>query len=234
MAKVSIEVFKRAELSLEVQERDEKGKGAVGRLRRLQGMLPGVLYGHGGAPLPFKAEARTLEGALARGGQDVFFLVEVAGRDGGERAVVRDIQYHKVRGDIVHVDLLRVDPDETLRIQVPLVTKGIPAGVREGGGALQQSITELEIECPVAEMPSRLEIDITHLEIGEGVQVGDLLEQESRITTDPEISIVNVVVPRLVAETTGSEEGEEGEGEEGEGADGGEADGGEADGGDQG
>ena len=237
MAKVSLKVFKRDELVLKVQDRDEQGKGPVGRLRRLSGMLPGVLYGHGGSAMSFKVEARTLEGALARGGQDVFFLVQVEGQEGvEERAVVRDIQYHKVRGNILHVDLLRVNPDETLRLQVPLVTQGVPIGVREGGGAMQQSITELELECQVAEMPSRLEIDISDLNIGDGIQVADLLEQEARIVTDPEVSIVNVVVPRLVVEEEVEAEGEEGEGEEGEGeeGEGGEAEGGEAEGGDQG
>lgn len=200
---VQLEIFKREEIALQVQPRDEKGKGPVGRLRRLTGMLPGIIYGHTQAPCCFKAEVRVLERALGQGGQNAIFLVEVAGRaQAPERAVVREIQYHKVRGDIMHVDLLRIDPDEKLRLNVPIVTKGVPVGVRTGGGALQQTLTLAEMECLASELPSRLEIDITDLEVGQSIHVRDLLGQEGRIITDPGVTIVSVLAPRLVVATT--------------------------------
>jgi large subunit ribosomal protein L25 len=196
---VQLEIFKREEIALQVQSREEKGKGPVGRLRRLTGMLPGVIYGHTQDPFCFKAEVRTLERVLGQGGQNAVFLVDVAGRNQApERAVVREIQYHKVRGDIMHVDLLRVDPEERLRVNVPIVTKGVPAGVRTGGGALQQTLTLVEMECVASELPSRLEIDITDLEVGQSIHVRDLLSQEGRITADPGVTIVSVLSPRLV------------------------------------
>lgn len=195
---VQLEIFKREEIALQVQPRDEKGKGPVGRLRRLTDMLPGVIYGHTQAPFCFKAEVRTLERALGQGGQNAVFLVDVAGSGATERAVVREIQYHKVRGEIMHVDLLRIDPEERLRINVPIVTKGVPAGVRTGGGALQQTLTLAEMECVASELPSRLEIDITDLEVGQSIHVRDLLGQEGRIITDPGVTIVSVLAPRLV------------------------------------
>jgi large subunit ribosomal protein L25 len=204
---VQLEIFKREEFALQVQPRDEKGKGPVGRLRRLTGMLPGVIYGHTQDPFCFKAEARTLERVLGQGGQNAVFLVEVAGRaQGAERAVVREIQYHKVRGDIMHVDLLRVDPEEKLRISVPIVTKGVPAGVRTGGGALQQTLTLVERECVASELPSRLEIDIADLEVGQSIHVRDLLGQEGRIITDAGVTIVSVLAPRLVVATAAETE----------------------------
>ena len=200
---VQLEIFNREEIALQVQPREEKGKGPVGRLRRLTGMLPGVIYGHTQDPYCFKAEVRTLERALGQGGQNAVFLVDVAGRgQAPERAVVREIQYHKVRGDIMHVDLLRIDPEERLRLNVPIVTKGVPAGVRTGGGALQQTLTLVEMECVASELPSRLEIDITDLEVGQSIHVRDLLSQEGRILTDPGVTIVSVLAPRLVVATT--------------------------------
>ncbi len=200
---VQLEIFKREEIALQVQPRDEKGKGPVGRLRRLTGMLPGVIYGHTQDPCCFKAEVRVLERALGQGGQNAIFLVEVVGRaQAPERAVVREIQYHKVRGDIMHVDLLRIDPEEKLRLNVPIVTKGIPVGVRTGGGALQQTLTLAEMECLASELPSRLEIDITDLEVGQSIHVRDLLGQEARIITDPGVTIVSVLAPRIVVATT--------------------------------
>ncbi len=213
---VQLEIFKREEIALQVQPREEKGKGSVGRLRRLTGMLPGVIYGHTQDPFCFKAEARTLERALGQGGQNAVFMVEVGSSAVPERAVVRAIQYHKVRGEIMHVDLLRVDPEEKLRISVPIVTKGVPAGVRTGGGALQQTLTLAEMECLASELPSRLEIDITDLEVGQSIHVRDLLDQEGRIITDPGVTIVSVLAPRVVVATTAETEAAGAEGQGGE------------------
>ena len=113
-------------IELQVSERSEKGKGDVGRLRRDQGMLPGVVYGHNQEPVCFKIPKRTLERALGHGGADAVFLLNMEGSKDLERAVVREIQYHKVMDEIVHVDMLRIDPTATLRVEVPIVTEGIP------------------------------------------------------------------------------------------------------------
>ena len=227
MPAASIKIYNREEVMLDVQSRPERGKGPVGRLRHFDDQLPGVLYGLGVEPLSFKANERVLERALAKGGQNAIFLVKVAGRDQeAERAVVREIQYHKVRGNVMHVDLLRIDPEAKLRVTVPVVTSGIPEGVRTGGGALQQGANQLEMECLATDLPARIEIDVTDLGLGESIHVSDLLEEEARILTDSSITILNVLMPRLITEDeVEGEEGEgegdevkgEGEGEEGEG-----------------
>ena len=219
MPAVSLKVFPRTRYELPVTLRSERGKGPVGRLRREQDLLPGVLYGLEGDPMAFKVEARSLERALGQGGQDAIFMVEFADHK-PQQAVVRDIQYHKVKGDIVHVDLLRVDPAQSLRVTVPLVTQGIPVGVRVGGGALQQAVTQLDMDCQASDLPARIEIDISDLELGDSIHVSDLIEQETRIATDPNVTIANVLMPRLTADEEESDEAEEEEGEaseEGEG-----------------
>ena len=227
MPQVPLKIHARQQVSLKVQPREEKGKGPVGQMRRLQGQLPGVIYGHKQAAESFKTDAHTLEGILGKGGQNAFIVIEHEESDKeSEQALIRDIQYHKVRGDAMHLDLLRIDPSETLRANVPIVTVGVPEGVRTEGGSLQQTLTSLEMECVVSEMPSSIEIDITSLVIGDSLHVSDLMEQEPRITSDPVRTIINVLMPRLVAEEDadvegdgieGAAEGEEGaaEGEEG-------------------
>jgi len=226
---VKMEIFQREELALTIQERHEKGDGPVGRLRRLENMLPGVVYGHGQEALSFKVQAKLLERALSQGGQNAIFLLQLdANGQADERAVVREIQYHKVTGDILHVDLLRIDPEEQLRVQVPIVTIGEPEGVRTGGGALQQTLSRLEMLCLATELPARVEVEISELEIGDSVHVRELVEQDSRITTDPEVTIVSVLAPRLTVdeEIALAAEEEEVEGEElveGEAAEGDEA-----------
>lgn len=214
---VKIQVFPREEIALTIQERPEKGKGPVGRLRRLEEMLPGVVYGHRQEPVSFKVPANVLERALSQGGQNAIFLLQRSGNGQAiERAVVREIQYHKVTGDILHVDLLRIDPEEQLRVQVPIVTRGEPEGVRTGGGALQQTLGRLEMQCLASELPSRVEVEISELRIGDSVHVRELIEQEPRIVTDPDVTIVSVLAPRLTVdeEIALATEEEEVEGEE--------------------
>ena len=214
MVSVSMQVFQREEIGLEVEDRQEQGTSTVGKLRREQGMLPGVLYGHKQDPYHLKAEALTLERAMSTGGSNAIFLVQHNGAS--ERAIVREIQYHRVRGEILHFDLLRIDPEEVLRVSVPVTTIGLADGVRSGG-ALQQTQQSVEMECPVGEMPSRIEVDVTPLEVGDSVRVSDLLEHEDRIVSEPQQTILTVLAPRVIEEDVVEEE-EAIEGEEGEAA----------------
>ena len=219
---VKMQIFQREEIALALQERQEKGGGPVGRLRCLEKMLPGIVYGCHQEPMSFKVEARSLERALSQGGQNAIFLLPAANGQDVERTVVREIQYHKVSGDILHVDLLRIDSKAELRVQVPIVTRGEPEGVRTSGGALQQTLSRLEMQCLASELPSRVEIEISDLEIGDSVHVEELIEQDSRISTDPEVTIVSVLAPRLtvdeeIALAAEEEEVEEVEGEDAEG-----------------
>lgn len=217
MPQVSLKLHARAQVSLKVASRPEHGKGPVGVLRRLEGQLPGVVYGHKQDPYSFKTSAHSFEQILKKGGQNATIVIEHEESDKeSELALVREIQYHKVIGNAMHLDLLRIDPTETLRANVPLITVGVPEGVRNGGGALQQTLTSIEVECMVSEMPAAIEIDISALEIGDSLHVSDLMEQESRITTDPVRTIVNVLAPRLANLPEEGEEGEEGEETEGE------------------
>lgn len=215
---VAVKIYQRETKELSLEPRPERGKGPVGRVRREQEMLPGVVYGHKQDPHPFKIEARTLERALAAGGRNAIFVLSETGEAKSERAVVREIQYHKVRGDIMHIDFLRIDADEEYTASVPLVTVGVPEGVRVGGGALQHSLNSVDMHCVASQMPSQVEIDISSLEIGDSIHVSDLLESEERIVTDAEVTIVSVLAPRLTVEEEEEAEaaaaGEVAEGEE--------------------
>lgn len=215
MPAVPLKLHERSQVSLKIAPRQEQGKGPVGQLRRIQEQVPGVLYGHKQEPYAFKTDAHAFEQILTKGGQNSTINVEHEDGKGSEGALIREIQYHKVRGHAMHLDLLRIDPSETLKAEVPLVTVGVPDGVRNGGGALQQTLTSIEVECVVSEMPAAIEIDIASLIIGDSLHVSDLLEQEPRITTDPVRTIVNILAPRLASESEDVGEGE-GEGEGGE------------------
>jgi large subunit ribosomal protein L25 len=197
---VAVKIYQRETKELTLESRPERGKGPVGRLRREQAMLPGIVYGHKLEPQSFKIAAHTLERALASGGRNAIFVLREEGKDSAERAVVREIQYHKVRGDIMHIDFLRINADEEYTASVPLVTAGTPVGVSIGGGALQHSLNAVDMHCVASQMPSRIEIDITDLQIGDSIHVSDLLESEARIATEGDVTIVSVLAPRLTIE----------------------------------
>jgi len=220
MPSVPLKLHDREHVPLKIATRPEKGKGPVGQLKRIHGKIPGVLYGHNQNPFHFKTDAHQFEQILSKGGQNSTINVEYEDGQEPEGALIREIQYHKVRGVALHIDLLRIDPSETLKAEVPLVAVGVPEGVRNGGGALQQTLTSIEVEAVVSEMPSAVEIDISSLVIGDSVHVSDLLEQEARISTDPARTIINILAPRLAEveeeEAEGEEEVEGEETEEGE------------------
>lgn len=233
---VALQISQRHTIELTIEPRQERGKGPVGRLRREQAMLPGILYGHRQEPLAFKIVAHDLERALSGGGQNSIFMLQEKDDEKVERALVREIQYHKVRGDVMHIDFLRIDPDEQLTVAVPMQTTGTPVGVRVGGGAVQHSLTSITMSCIASELPSQVSIDISDLEIGDSIHVSDLLEVEPRIVTDAGVTIVSVLSPRLTIEeeeaAAAAEEAEEGEAVEGDGEVEGEEGPGDAEGGD--
>ncbi|MDA0336527.1 MAG: 50S ribosomal protein L25 [bacterium] len=197
---VAVKIYQRETKELTLTSRPERGKGPVGRLRREQEMLPGVVYGHKQEPQPFKIAARSLERALVAGGRNAIFVLNEDGTGKSERAVVREIQYHKVSGAVMHIDFLRINADEEYTTSVPLLTTGIPIGVSIGGGALQHSLNAVDMHCVASQMPSRIEIDITTLQIGDSIHVSDLLASESRIVTEGDITIVSVLSPRLTVD----------------------------------
>ncbi|MCS5688124.1 MAG: 50S ribosomal protein L25 [Acidimicrobiales bacterium] len=210
MPQVPLKIHAREQVSLKVAPREEQGKGPVGQMRRLHGQLPGVIYGHKQDAECFKTDAHSLERILSKGGQNAIILIEhEESSKESEQALIREIQYHKVSGDAMHLDLLRIDPTETLRANVPIITVGVPEGVRTEAGSLQQTLTALEMECVVSEMPSAVEIDITSLQIGDSLHVSDLIEQEPRITSEGVRTIANVLVPRLIADDEAGDEEEE-------------------------
>ncbi len=210
MPQVPLKIHARELVSLKVAPREEQGKGPVGQMRRLHGQLPGVIYGHKQDAECFKTDAHSLERILSKGGQNAIILIEhEESSKESEQALIREIQYHKVSGDAMHLDLLRIDPTETLRANVPIITVGVPEGVRTEAGSLQQTLTALEMECVVSEMPSAVEIDITSLQIGDSLHVSDLIEQEPRITSEGVRTIANVLVPRLIADDEAGNEEEE-------------------------
>ncbi|MDQ2669828.1 MAG: 50S ribosomal protein L25 [Gemmatimonadota bacterium] len=181
---------------LEASKRTNTGKGAARAIRR-DGKVPGVIYGHNREPEAVVVDAvalgRTLQGASSSTVLDVAI-------DGGApvKALVREIQRDPVRpADIIHLDLYEVSADETVIVDVPVHLTGIPDGVRNFGGVLDLVLHSLELEVLPGDIPERLELDVTHLGIGESLHVSDVSVPKATILNDPELAICSVVAPRI-------------------------------------
>jgi large subunit ribosomal protein L25 len=121
--------------------------------------------------------------------------------DGKRRNVlIREVQYHPVTDEVLHVDFQGVRMDEKVDVQVPIHTLGRPIGVKDEGGHLHQALLEIEIRCLASEIPSHFEVDIADLHIGDTIHAGDLDVGDMEMVTSPDSMVVSVSRARGVAE----------------------------------
>lgn len=156
--------------TLQVSPRTPEGSRATRRLRR-SGRVPGVLYGGDADPLAFSADARELRNALAAHGA----VLEVVADGTSTPAVLKSAQYHPVRGETIHVDLLRVNLDVAISAVVPLeLVGGDDAPGAKAGGVLEQITRELTIEALPAEIPEAITHDVSAMEINDTITLADV------------------------------------------------------------
>jgi large subunit ribosomal protein L25 len=184
---------------LNVNSRDAAGSRAVRRLRR-SGRVPGVLYGGGAEPLGFDADERELRHALAGSGAVLDLSV-----DGGKATpvVLKEAQRHPVRGETIHVDLLRVRLDQAISAVVPIELAGVDdaPGVKEGG-ILEQITRELNVEALPTAIPESIVHEVGEMQIGETILLGALTPPEGVTLLDDleETVIATLSPPRLQSE----------------------------------
>lgn len=234
------------EAILHAEPRSETGKGPAHRLRAT-GRVPAVLYGAGTDPTPIHVSALDLLHVFHAMGQ-ASVLVDLK-LDGQEYlTIAREIQRDLIHNRFIHVDFMAVRRDEKITVDIELHETGDSAGVK-AGGVIQHHLREVEVECLPANVPQRVDFDITNLQIGGSVRVGDLTPPEGvEFLTDADTMVLAVVEPAVMdteldlavageeapeealeaaaeeaAEGEGAEEAAEGEGgaaPEGEGAEG--------------
>ncbi|MEW6161905.1 MAG: 50S ribosomal protein L25/general stress protein Ctc [Nitrospirota bacterium] len=181
-------------MTLNVEKREEVGKGAARALRR-KNMIPAILY-RGGDSLSIKFPEKELSQFInTTAGEQV--MVNLKFGDGSSRlALMKDYQVDPTKGGLLHADFFEVSLTEEVRVTVHITIIGEPIGVRRNGGVLQYLLREIEVECLPDSIPGHIEIDISGLEIGQSLHVRDLkLEEGIKVLTDPDEVIVNVVAP---------------------------------------
>jgi len=181
-------------VALSATAREKTGKGAA-RQARFQKKIPAVIYGHGRATQTLVVDALALEKALT-GIEPASTLIELSVDGKTTRTLIREIQRHPLRPDIIHVDFYEIKSGEKLTLKVPVHLVGTPDGVRNAGGVLDQVTREVEIEVLPENIPDHVELDVTTLKIGDSLHVRDLSIPNAAILTGADLTIATVVPPR--------------------------------------
>src|SRR5438270_11412206 len=181
-------------VSLSASPRQATGKGPA-RQARFHGKVPAVIYGHGRNAQPLELEAKALEKAL-QGVEPASTIIELAVDGKTVKTLIREIQRHPIRPDIIHVDFYGIHAEAKVKLRVPVHLAGNPDGVRNAGGVLDQVTRVVEIEVMPDNIPDRVELDVTALKIGDSLHVRDLNIPNATILTLADLTIATVVPPR--------------------------------------
>ena len=176
---------------LEAQPRQAGTKNEARRVRR-DGKIPAVVYGAGKDSVAISVDPRVVTRILnsETGHNSIFDLA----LDGAKtKAMIVDWQYEPIKGRLLHIDLKRIALDKVLRVSVPIFLKGEAAGVKQEGGILEQMLREVDIECLPADIPSHIDVDVSHLTFGKVLRVSDLPHSEKlKFLTDPNQPVAHV------------------------------------------
>lgn len=188
------------ETTLTVAPREIEGSRATRRLRR-SGLVPGIVYGGDADPVPFQVDARELRIALAHGGAVIQLTL-----DGAQTPVVlKDHHRHPVTGNMLHVDMLRVDLTQKIHATtiVELVNADDAPGIKSGG-VLEQVTREINIEALPGAIPEVIELYVSNVEVGDTVYLSALKAPEGVALLDDleETVLASVLAPKLSVEST--------------------------------
>jgi len=182
-----------AEVTLEVQDRNDAGKG-VARKLRAQGKIPAVVYGGRRDPAKITVDRKSVAELIHKSDHGVrsIFLLKMAGTDQQRHAMIKEIQMDPISRKMTHIDFVRVLMDEKIRVTVPVHIVGTAIGVKEGG-ILDWHIREVHVECLPNEIPDRIDVDVSPLGAHEFLRVSDLKVPEGvKILDDLDKNVVGV------------------------------------------
>ena len=196
-----------AVIQLKGSRREQTGKGGA-RKARAAGQIPAVLYGHGETPQPIAVEFREFEVAL-RGLKGSNAIVNLSVGGGEVTALVRDVQYDPLSRAIIHLDFQHISLTEQIEVEVPVHFVGTPIGVKDGGGILEHLVRTLRIQCLPTAIPASIDVDVTALDIGQNLHVGDLAPGTGyQMMTDADVAVAAVVAPAAEEVVAAPVEGE--------------------------
>jgi len=162
------------DFNLIAETREDQGKGASRRLRR-QGKVPAIIYGGGRPPRALVLDHNKV---LHQLDQEAFYssILTIKVGDKSQAAIIKDVQRHPAKRQIMHVDMQRIVEDEKIRMNVPIHLLGEQQapGVKTGGGTVMRLMTEVEVTCLPRDLPEYFEVDISHLELDDMLYLSDI------------------------------------------------------------
>ncbi len=200
------------ELILEAAVRQGIGTNKAKGLRN-KGFIPAVVYKEGKEAEPIEISSGELIRLLHQHRlENAIINLKIKDDKAGKArpCLVKEIQYHPVHGNVIHVDFNEISLTKAIKINVPVSAKGDAAGVKQDGGSLDVILWEIEIECLPANIPEEIPVDITNLKIGDAIHVKDIIVPSGvKILSDPEATVLHVVAPMKEEVAAEAVEGEE-------------------------
>lgn len=195
-----------SEITLEVEVREKTGKGA-GRSLRRAGKVPAVVYGKTVEPVGLQIDTPTVQRLLQSGASGGLIRLKYNGNN--QMVLLKDVQLDPVMGTPVHVDFHAIALDQEVQVDVPIVLVGEDQRVNDGG-VLAQNLRELAISCLPTAIPESISVDVSGLETGNNLTVGDLeLPEGVSLRVEPEEVVLSIVLPRGAAEDDAEADAEE-------------------------
>jgi large subunit ribosomal protein L25 len=188
-------------LLLKAEVREHTGSRAVRKIRQL-GKIPAIVYGHKQEPVTISLDAHDFVEGLHHGHR----LMDVQVGRKKEKMIIKELQYDYLGKNIIHVDLMRVDISELIKVTVPIELKGTAAGTHEGG-IIEEHVDHLEIECKANDIPEAIIVSVKDVHVGGALHAGDVeLPSGLKLISSPEMLLVTC---HLVAAAKTTEEMEE-------------------------
>ncbi|MFU8763686.1 MAG: 50S ribosomal protein L25/general stress protein Ctc [Haliea sp.] len=191
------------QFELYAEVREDLGKGASRRLRRLADQVPAIIYGAGKDPQPLSIIRKDLEKALEN---EAFFshvlVVNIGGKK--EKAILKDLQRHPARNSVTHADFLRVDEKVAIKVHVPIhfLNEKTCHGVKVQGGMIQHQATDIEVLCLPTDIPEYIEVDMADVKTGEIIHLSNVKLPKGvtsvalALGEDHDLAIASVVAPK--------------------------------------
>jgi large subunit ribosomal protein L25 len=189
------------QVKLSARTRTHVGGSVTNKLKR-EGLIPAVIYGGKEESLPLQVGARDIGNLLSKArGENILVELEIesAGKTTNRMALIQEVQHAPLSGGIVHVDFHAINMNEVLHTSVPIEPRGEPAGVKNAGGILEQSLRSLEIACLPKDLPEVLSIDVSGLNIGSSIHVRHIqLPAGVKALDDADLTVFLVAAPAVV------------------------------------
>lgn len=197
------------QFEIQAEVREDLGKGASRRLRRLADLVPAIIYGGDRDPQPLTLVRKDLEKALENEAFYSHVLTINVGND-KQQAILKDLQRHPAKETVMHADFLRVNENRAIKVHVPIhfINEATSYGVKTQGGIVQHQETDIEVQCLPSKIPEYIEVDMLKVEIGQIIHLSDITLPEGvssvalALGEDHDLAVASIIAPKGGSDAT--------------------------------